>query len=105
MATNSLLNAFLRPIINLIGFDVVRHKRQSTIKDNSKTNQKIISALPEDFDELSTRIIKAVNNFTMIGPERINSNIEAIKYIEKNGIKGAIVECGVWRGGLSWQWH
>lgn len=35
----------------------------------------------------------------MTSPERIYSLIEAVKYVETNQIPGAIVECGVWKGG------
>ena len=55
--------------------------------------------LPKDFDELSTRIYRAVQKFTMTSPERVLSAIETTKYIVKYGIEGAIVECGVWKGG------
>ena len=55
--------------------------------------------LPKDFDELSTRIYGAVEHFTMTNPERVLSAIEATKYIVSYGIEGAIVECGVWKGG------
>jgi len=36
---------------------------------------------------------------TMSGPERLLANIDAVDYIVSRGIPGAIVECGVWRGG------
>ncbi len=45
------------------------------------------------------RIFESVKSRTMTGPYRIYSLISAVEYIEKNGIAGAIVECGVWRGG------
>ncbi|NIA06861.1 MAG: macrocin O-methyltransferase [Actinobacteria bacterium] len=35
----------------------------------------------------------------MTSPERVLSTIETTKYIVKYGIEGAIVECGVWKGG------
>jgi hypothetical protein len=56
-------------------------------------------AYPKDFDDLSVRIFKAVASFTMTSPERVYSAIEAVKYLVKNRIDGAIVECGVWKGG------
>ena len=55
--------------------------------------------LPKDFDDFSTRVYRAVQNFTMTSPERVLSAIETTKYIVKYGIEGAIVECGVWKGG------
>ncbi|MGB5605100.1 MAG: TylF/MycF/NovP-related O-methyltransferase [Gammaproteobacteria bacterium] len=37
--------------------------------------------------------------YTLLNPEKLYAFIQAIRYIEKNGISGDIVECGVWRGG------
>jgi O-methyltransferase len=55
--------------------------------------------LPDDFESLHKLIFSRVANHTMTSPERIYSLIEAVHYIEKNKIEGAIVECGVWKGG------
>lgn len=35
----------------------------------------------------------------MCSPERLFSLIEAVRYVHRHAIPGAIVECGVWRGG------
>lgn len=42
---------------------------------------------------------KFVQPYTMTSPERIRALCAATRYIEQAGIQGAIVECGVWRGG------
>ena len=55
--------------------------------------------LPADFDPLHCRIYEKVKDRTMTSPERIYSLIEAVQYIGRNNIPGAIVECGVWKGG------
>ena len=52
-----------------------------------------------DFDELKIRIFHSVKSYTMTSAERINALIEATKYIVKEKIDGAFVECGVWKGG------
>jgi O-methyltransferase len=44
-------------------------------------------------------IISAVQPFTMTSCERIVAVVDATRYISCRGIPGAIVECGVWRGG------
>jgi O-methyltransferase len=44
-------------------------------------------------------IISAVQPFTMTSCERIAAIVDAARYISRRGIPGAIVECGVWRGG------
>jgi hypothetical protein len=40
-----------------------------------------------------------VRPFTMTSPERVAALCQAIAYIEGRSIAGAVVECGVWRGG------
>jgi hypothetical protein len=36
---------------------------------------------------------------SMTGPERLFALYDAVRYVSRRSIKGAIVECGVWRGG------
>ena len=71
--------------IHSLGYEVVKLGKQEK--------------LPPDFDPLHQDIYRKVRNNTMTSPERIYSLIEAVKYITKNRISGAIVECGVWKGG------
>ncbi len=52
-----------------------------------------------DSTEWQRRVICDVESSTMTSPERILSLCEATNYIVKHKIEGAIVECGVWRGG------
>lgn len=58
-----------------------------------------ILAFPKDFTRSEIEIWSKVQNYTMTSPERIISLIRAVQYIQKYEIPGAIVECGVWRGG------
>lgn len=44
-------------------------------------------------------ILAKVQMFTMTSEERILAMIDAVRYVQKYGIAGAVVECGVWRGG------
>lgn len=44
-------------------------------------------------------ILAAVRPFTMAGDARTLSTVAAVDYLVKHAIEGAIVECGVWRGG------
>jgi O-methyltransferase len=55
--------------------------------------------VPTDCDESTARIIRAVQPYTLTSPERIMGLCEAVSYLERAGISGPIVECGVWRGG------
>jgi len=52
-----------------------------------------------DFPSTHVDVAKAVKNFTMTNIERLSAVQTSTEYIVKNKIPGAIVECGVWRGG------
>ncbi|MFO8036863.1 MAG: TylF/MycF/NovP-related O-methyltransferase, partial [Anaerolineales bacterium] len=54
---------------------------------------------PPDFTEENINIIEKVKETTKTNRDRINALINAVKYISENQIKGAMVECGVWKGG------
>jgi hypothetical protein len=56
---------------------------------------------PSDFTPDDIAICEAVRPYTMARHvDRIYSVINATRYVVQNGIQGAIVECGVWRGGM-----
>lgn len=44
-------------------------------------------------------IVHRVQPFTMTTPERLAALVDAVQYVDRRGIPGAIVECGVWKGG------
>jgi O-methyltransferase len=52
-----------------------------------------------DFEEAHHETLDLVRPYTMTSPERIFALVEAVKYVTRRGVPGAIVECGVWRGG------
>jgi O-methyltransferase len=54
-----------------------------------------------DVDAGVVAIFNKVKPFTMTSPERVIGLCDAVRYVTTNGIEGAIVECGVWRGGSS----
>lgn len=68
------------------GFDIVRYQPRE-------------EAYPPDFKDEETAIIRAVRPFTMTSVERIYTLIQAVRYLSANALVGAIVECGVWKGG------
>ena len=78
-------------MIQKAGFDVVRHQRR---KSNSWE-------YPLDFDTSKIEICEAVQPYTMTSPERVNAVIQAVRYVVSHEIGGAMVECGVWKGGSS----
>jgi len=57
------------------------------------------NTIPVDFSAELVQIISAVKPFTMTSAERLFAFHESVKYISTNKLSGAIVECGVWKGG------
>ena len=72
------------------------HRRSARFDDRQKF--KFRKKLNK-FDPEARETIIGVRNFTMISPDRLFSLIEAVRYVHRYAIPGAIVECGVWRGG------
>ena len=56
-------------------------------------------AIPPDFGNDEAEIISEFRPWTMTSPERMYALIQAVRYVSANAIVGAIVECGVWKGG------
>jgi hypothetical protein len=55
-----------------------------------------------DFPDLSREdleMIRSVKTETMTPVERLCNLLEAVRFVVRHGVEGAIVECGVWRGG------
>ena len=52
-----------------------------------------------DIDQSTLEIYDKVRPYTMTSLERVVALSDAIRYLIDNGIDGAIVECGVWKGG------
>jgi O-methyltransferase len=52
-----------------------------------------------DLDPATLATIEGVGRFTMTSPERLAAVCDAVRYVDRYGIPGAIVECGVWAGG------
>lgn len=82
-------NTVIRPAIRKLGVSVgwYRHRKREE------------ESVPPDFDELTVRVFEAVKDFTMTSPERVAALVQAVRFVVENRIEGAIVECGVWRGG------
>lgn len=83
-------NRLIRLVIQKTRFDIVRYNKQ-------KPNL----SYPPDFSTDIIEICEIVKPYTMTSPERVNALINAVQYVEKRGIEGAFVECGVWKGGSS----
>lgn len=50
-------------------------------------------------DSWERDLLERVQPFTMTSPQRVVALSDAVTYVERRGVPGALVECGVWRGG------
>ena len=55
--------------------------------------------IPSHYDDDLAETIRAVRRDTLTTAPRIAALCESVEYVVDAGIEGAIVECGVWRGG------
>lgn len=55
--------------------------------------------LPKDFDDFHTQLWRKVAPYTMTSPDAVRVLGDAVRHVIGAGIPGAVVECGVWRGG------
>ncbi|HET8678809.1 MAG TPA: TylF/MycF/NovP-related O-methyltransferase [bacterium] len=54
---------------------------------------------PPDFDPELIQVIERVGQYTKSTPEQAFALCHAVRYVIRARVPGAIVECGVWRGG------
>ncbi|MCW2500487.1 MAG: methyltransferase [Frankiales bacterium] len=55
--------------------------------------------VPADLDAETAETVRAVAPYTLTGPERIAALVDAVRYVVRAEVPGALAECGVWRGG------
>ncbi len=55
--------------------------------------------VPVDFDDELRATILRVRRHTLSSAERIAALCDAVSHLERQAIPGALVECGVWKGG------
>jgi O-methyltransferase len=55
--------------------------------------------LPPDYDQATVDLFWKVKPYTLTSHERVFALRQAVTFVVKAKIPGAIVECGVWRGG------
>jgi hypothetical protein len=82
----SLIKATIHKSLRMLGLDLIHYRPPEEI-------------YPPDFAPEEIEIVRKVRPWTMTSPERIFALIQATRYVSLNGIKGDIVECGVWKGG------
>lgn len=65
----------------------------------SSAGYQLRRTVPGDLDDRTRTIIEHVKPYTLTSPERLNATCDAVRYVTRGDIPGAIVECGVWAGG------
>jgi O-methyltransferase len=55
--------------------------------------------IPAEYEDELAAVIKRVRRQTMTTAPRIAALCDSVEYLARGGFGGAIVECGVWRGG------
>jgi O-methyltransferase len=55
--------------------------------------------LSPDYEPELERVIKRVRKHTMTTPRRIAALCDSVEHAVRSGVPGAVVECGVWKGG------
>lgn len=76
----SLIESGIRRLMLALGFDIVPRNQP-------------------DFDTEDRAVMRRVAPFTMTSTERLYALRQAVKYVVAHRIPGALVECGVWKGG------
>jgi hypothetical protein len=80
-----LLRRPVRRALNGLGYEVHRLAAEPS--------------LPRDFRERDHELWQAVSPYTMTTPHAVVVLAEAVRYLVGSSVRGAMVECGVWRGG------
>lgn len=83
------MKQLIRRAAGRLGYDVVRRAaaRQAD--------------LPPDVDGDTAATVAAVRGLTLTTTDRVIALCEAVRHVVRAGVPGALVECGVWRGGSS----
>jgi hypothetical protein len=82
-----MIKKVVKSIVQSLGYDLIKYDRN---KQHS---------FPLDFERRHIEIIEKVGPYTITSYERIYALIESVRYVLKNGIQGALLECGVYKGG------
>lgn len=78
----------MRAALGLLGYGLVR------------LDAEVAEArLPPDFDPETAAVVEATRAYTLTSPERVFALCAAVRHVVGAKVPGAIVECGVWRGG------
>lgn len=77
--------------------DVIRRVR--AVGRRRQTRELATPDIMHTLTDLEQEIVGRAAPHTMTSPSRLVAAIDAVDYVVQRGIPGALVECGVWRGG------
>jgi O-methyltransferase len=86
----TIMKNAIRGVFRRLGYDIV---------NRSQPLPNLEAGLHPDIDESTAMLCDYVKPFTLTNKERIYALRKSVEYIIKHNIEGAIVECGVWKGG------
>ncbi len=82
------IDKYIRPIWHRLGFDIRKYRDDTLV-------------FPPDFDDETIAIWKKIHPYTLTGKERVYTLVQAVKHLVEFQVEGAMVECGIWKGGSS----
>lgn len=88
-----VLKNIVKTVLNRLGVDLVRYRSPSD------ANLGMDERLGFELEDEATAAIHVVRGHTMLSKRRLVTLYQQVAYCERNGIPGAFVECGVWKGG------
>ncbi len=80
-----MIKPLLKTVAGALGYEIRRKEEKAR--------------LGYDLEEQAAAAIAKVRPYTMLPPERLFTLYQQVAHCEKAGIAGALVECGVWKGG------
>ena len=79
--------------------DLSRRMKHAALAAFRKRGYSVVETVPHDLDPDFLSLYEQCQPFTMSTISRMYALHQATRYVLANGVPGAIVECGVWRGG------
>jgi O-methyltransferase len=79
--------------------DLWRASRQFVLGWMARLSHFVPSPLSPEYEPELAQVIRRVRPYTMTTRRRIAALCDSVEYVVREGVPGAIVECGVWRGG------
>jgi hypothetical protein len=77
----------------------IRASRQLAVGWLARLGYFLPPLLSPDYEPELERTIRRVRRYTMTTPRRIAALCDSVEHVVRAGVPGAVVECGVWKGG------